>query len=303
MSSSNLLLVVFAAMGVLSASAAEIPLIPGEDAAPEKLPVRADDTAKIIKRWSFDASLEGWDTEKMEEYKPWSKAESIAPGFRNSGGAMKTTIPGTWNTLGPFVPVEYPGTGTHVTFAYKTTGGKGIVAQGRVLELKKQLHGTAPTFTDGVWMVQTLDAEIWSPWSGSELGKGRNFAMLMIYAEAANPKAEFLLDDVVLWNGKDTTPPDRIRNATAKVDLNAGEVVLEWGAPVDNIAVAKFEIHRAISPDFTPNAKTLVGTTSEVIFRDGTLNNFGTYYYKFVAEDAATNVSEPSRALKVDVTE
>ena len=303
MSSNKSLLLLSALSSALAGIAAELPLIPGEDAAPEKLSVRADDSAKILKRWSFDESMEGWDSEKMEEYKPWSKSELAAPGFRNSANLLRTTIPGTWNTLGPFVSIEYPGAGTRVTFAYKTSAGKGIVAQGRVLEIKKQLHGKAPTFSDGQWTVQTLETETWSPWSGNELGKNHTFATLMIYAEAVNPKTEFLLDDAVLWTGKDTTAPDKVRRATGSVDLDAGDVVLQWSAPADNIAVAKFEVHRSISSEFTPDARTLIGTTAETTYRDGSLNNFGTYYYKLIAEDAAGNPSEASRTLKVDVSE
>jgi len=302
MSLNNLLPLAIACVAFRLA-AAELPFIAGEEAAPEKLSARADDSAKVIKRWNFDESLEGWDSEKMEEYKPWSKCEPSAPGLRNSAHALKTTIPGTWNTLGPFIAVEYPGSGTHVTFAYKTTGAKGIIAQGRITEIKKQLHGTSPAFRDGEWTVQTLEPETWSPWSGNELGKDRTFATLMIYAEATSPRTELLLDDVVIWSGKDTTPPDRVRRGAAEVDLKAGDVVLQWVAPADHIAIAKFEIHRSISAEFTPNAKTLIGSTAESHFRDGGLNNFGTYYYKFVAEDAAANASEASQALKVDVNE
>lgn len=301
MNSNKLALLLCAAVPLLL-RAEELPLLEGEKAE-ASVPVHPDDSAKVLKRFSFDAGTEGWNSEQDEAYKPWSKCESSPDGFRGSAGALKTTIPNQWGSLGPFVAFEYPGAGTHVTVAYKTTKCKGIACQGKVTAIKKQLHGAAPSFSDGVWTVDSFETEKWAPWSGGELGKDHTFSTLMVYAESADPHSEYLLDDVVIWSGKDTTPPDKVRRASGSVELDAGNVVLKWKAPDDNIAVAKFEIHRSISPNFTPSAKTLIGTTADTIYRDGALNNFGTYYYRIVAEDASGNSAEASLPLKVDVKE
>ena len=290
-------------LAALALRAEEISLIEGEKPADAKPTVREGDSSKILKAYTFEESTEGWNSEQDEAYKPWSKCEHAAPGFRGSSGALKTTIPNQWGSLGPFISVEYAGNGTHITVAYRTKGCQSLTCQGKVTAIKKQLHGAAPTFKDGEWTVESFETAIWAPWSGAEAGKDSQFSTLMVYAGSKDGRSEFLLDDVVLWDGKDISPPDKVRRATARVDLNSGKVELKWAVPVDNIAVAKFEIHRSLSPNFTASAENLIGTTSDNTYRDGSLNNFGVYYYRFVAEDASGNLSETSLPLKVEVKE
>ena len=270
----------------------------------ETPPVRADDTAKVLYRCAFEQGAAGWDSEKDEQYKPWSVCEHVKEGFRGSAGALKITVPNVWGSLGAFIALEYPGSGTKVTIAYKTAGCSAITGQGNAAALKKQLHGSAPGFTDGRWMIQTFEVEKWTPWSGNETGRGQQFSTLMLYADCVKGAAsQLLLGYIVVWQGRDTTPPERVGGGQAAVDRAAGEVALNWAVPWDNVAVVKFEIHRGITPDFQPTVKTLLGATAEISFRDGSLNNFGTYYYKLVAEDAAGNTSPPSEPIKVTVTD
>jgi hypothetical protein len=299
---SNKALLLALLLSAISLRAEDVPLIDGEKEADAAAPVHADDSAKVLKRFNFDAGMEGWNTEQDEEYKPWSKAEPTPGGFRGTG-ALKITGISHWGSLGAFIALEFPGATTHVTFAYRTTNCHSLIGQGKVAAIKKQLHGSPASFTDKAWRVETLEPEKWAPWSGNELGKAHTFSTIMLYSETKNPTCELLLDDVILWSGKDTTPPDKVRHAAGSVDLAAGEVVLRWSAPTDNIAVAKFDIHRSISPGFTPSAETLIGSTCDTAFRDGGLNNFGTYYYRLVAEDEAGNTAEPSLPLKIEVKE
>jgi hypothetical protein len=297
-------MVLLVLIGVLATTADAGEVATLDDGPAKAVLVPAEDTATLVYRCDFEDGVAGWNSEQDEKYKPWCVTEPVKEGFRGSKGALKTTVPSQWNTLGPFVKVEYAGKDTKVTCAYRTRGCKGLIGQGEVPAKKKKLHGSAPGFRDGRWMVHTLNVENWVPWSGGEIGRNEQFSTLMIYAEAIKDTAsELVLDDVLIWQGQDKTPPDRVRKASGSVDLTAGEVVLAWDAPPDNIVTAKFEIHRGIKADFTPSAHTLLGTTSETSWRDGTLNNFGSYYYKFVAEDAAGNRSEVSGALKVVIAE
>jgi hypothetical protein len=278
-------------------------LADGDPVAPPKA---AGDTAVTLHRWDFDADAGGWQPEQDAEYQPWSSCARVEGGFLGSKGALRTTGVNHWGSVGSLVTCAYPGTDTKITWAYRAHGCRDITAQGRVPAAKKQLHGTATTFRPDAWTVDTLQVERWNHWDGGDLvGKGHDFATLMIFASAAKAadSVELLIDDVVVWQGSDRTPPDRVRSAAAVIDQASGDVVLSWRPPTDNVAVARIAVHRSILGDSTPDSGNRIGEISDVRFRDGGIANFGAYFYRFVAIDASGNEAEASMPLRIAVLE
>ncbi|WP_084285447.1 LamG-like jellyroll fold domain-containing protein [Solirubrobacter soli] len=91
----------------------------------------------------------------------------------------------------------------------------------------------------------------------------------------------------------DTVAPSAPTNLTAAGAT--GKVTLNWSASTDNVAVTKYDIHRSTTAGFTPGSSTLVATVNAATLSYvDSGRSPGTYYYKVVAEDAASNTSTPS---------
>jgi hypothetical protein len=89
----------------------------------------------------------------------------------------------------------------------------------------------------------------------------------------------------------DTTPPTAPSGLTASGSL--GTVHLAWTASGDDLGVVRYNLHRSTTPDFVPDASTVVAQPTGTSFTDSGLVP-ATYYYRVTAEDAAGNVSAPS---------
>ena len=91
------------------------------------------------------------------------------------------------------------------------------------------------------------------------------------------------------------TIPTGVSGSTAGDD-----VTLEWTASSDDVAVARYEIHRGSASGFTATDENRIGQSTTTSYTD--LNRpAGTVYYRVVAVDAAGNASAPSQAAQVVV--
>ena len=97
----------------------------------------------------------------------------------------------------------------------------------------------------------------------------------------------------------DTTPPSTPTNLAATG--GAGQANLTWTAATDNVAVSRYNLHRATSPGFTPTAGNRIAQPTGTSYTDTGLAA-GTYYYKLTAEDAAANISPASNEATATVT-
>jgi hypothetical protein len=107
----------------------------------------------------------------------------------------------------------------------------------------------------------------------------------------------------VVYSGDDRTPPEIPVITAGAVDWTAGAIALRWNTPADNVGVARFHVYRSVDPAFTPSAATRLGTTCDARFIDTTVGNFGLMQYRVVAEDYEGNLSAPSAAFAVRVSE
>ncbi len=73
-----------------------------------------------------------------------------------------------------------------------------------------------------------------------------------------------------------------------------------WNASSDNVGVTGYDVYRSTTSGFTPDGSTKVGTTATTSFSDPSLPS-GTYYYRVIAFDAASNRSSASTQAAVAV--
>ncbi len=97
----------------------------------------------------------------------------------------------------------------------------------------------------------------------------------------------------------DTTAPSTPTNLAASG--GAGQTSLTWTAATDNVAVSRYNLHRATSPAFTPTAGNRIAQPTGTSYTDIGLAA-GTYYYKLTAEDAAANISPASNEATATVS-
>ncbi|MFI6505444.1 LamG-like jellyroll fold domain-containing protein [Nonomuraea typhae] len=76
---------------------------------------------------------------------------------------------------------------------------------------------------------------------------------------------------------------------------------LTWTASTDNVGVSGYSIHRSATPQFTPSAANVVGSSTTTTFTDAGLAA-GTYHYRVRASDAAGNLSPSSNEVSATVT-
>ena len=97
----------------------------------------------------------------------------------------------------------------------------------------------------------------------------------------------------------DVTAPSAPGTLTASA--GAGSAGLAWGAANDNVAVARYNVHRSTTAGFTPSAANRIAQVTTLNYSDAGLAA-GTYYYRVTAEDAAGNVGAASNQASVTVS-
>ena len=79
-----------------------------------------------------------------------------------------------------------------------------------------------------------------------------------------------------------------------------GKATLTWGAASDNVAVARYNVHRGTTAGFTPSTANRIAQPTGTNYTDTAAA--GTYFYKVTAEDAAGNVGPVSNEASATIT-
>jgi hypothetical protein len=169
----------------------------------------------------------------------------------------------TWNTrpaVGAAVLGRLPG-GTAAATSYDVTLNRDGLAPRLGTSVSLAMLGTG---TDGLWLTSRESGTV-----------------------AARP--QLVLQFVP--GSDDSTAPTPPTGLTATVV--SSDVSLSWTAASDDVAVTRYDVHRSAVSGFTPNALTLVGTSSTTAYADPT-RPAGRGYYRIVARDAGGNSSPPS---------
>jgi hypothetical protein len=97
----------------------------------------------------------------------------------------------------------------------------------------------------------------------------------------------------------DTQPPTAPTNLVATGSI--GQVSLTWTASTDDGGVAHYNVHRSATPAFTPTvANRVAQVTTGTSYADPVAA--GTWYYRVVAEDGASNPSPSSNEASATAT-
>ena len=96
----------------------------------------------------------------------------------------------------------------------------------------------------------------------------------------------------------DITPPGAPTGLQATGAL--GSASLSWTAATDNVAVARYNVHRSTVAGFVPGVSNRIGQPTGTSYTDTVAA--GTYFYRVTAEDAAGNVGAASNEASATVT-
>lgn len=86
------------------------------------------------------------------------------------------------------------------------------------------------------------------------------------------------------------------------VTVSGATATLSWTASSDNVGVAGYSVHRAATADFVAGATNKIANVAAIGYADSNLAA-GTYYYKVIALDSASNASSASEAASAVVTD
>lgn len=132
---------------------------------------------------------------------------------------------------------------------------------------------------------------------GQHFGDGRNDGIVRFYTAdrgAVNRVYEYT------WSGSvaDSQPPTAPGNLSASV--GTASVNLSWSAATDNVGVARYNVYRSPTENFTPSAANRIAQPAGTTYAN-TGVTAGTYHYKVAAEDGNGNVGPPSEEVVATV--
>jgi fibronectin type 3 domain-containing protein len=168
---------------------------------------------------------------------------------------------------------------THIATTFDGTALKLFVNGVQASQLL--VTGSIPTSTGALRIGGNT---VWGEWFQGDIDEVRVY-------DRVRSAAEITADMNTSISSPDATPPSAPGTLTATGGL--GQVGLSWGAATDNVVVARYNLHRATTPGFTPSAANRIAQPTGTSYTDSGLAA-GTYYYKVTAEDQAGNVGPES---------
>ena len=121
-----------------------------------------------------------------------------------------------------------------------------------------------------------------------------DYAGLLFHGHEDGPTAEMRIDKLVIYRGRDTTPPGAPTALRANPAATDGSVELAWQEPSDNTFAVVYSIHRKSST----GGWEKVGESLRPAFRDQP-GSSGAFTYRVTAADYENNLSPPSTEVAV----
>jgi hypothetical protein len=155
-------------------------------------------------------------------------------------------------------------------------------------------RGTTSGFTaDGTSKVGTTAG---TTFNDPAVATGTVFYKVIAFDAASNRSDPSAASDPVVVPDVDApTTPTGLAVTASGTTANA-----VWNAATDNVGVTGYDVYRSTTSGFTADVSTKVGTTATTSFSDPSLAP-GTYYYRVIAFDAASNRSAASAQAAVAV--
>jgi fibronectin type 3 domain-containing protein len=197
----------------------------------------------------------------------------------------------TGDASAPSVPASLTASGSLSSVALNWTASTDNVAVVRYNVHRATTPGFAPTVSNRIAQP--------SGTGHSDVGLAAGTYYYLVTAEDAAGNVSSASSEASAAVTGDVSPP------TAPASLNAGGgtsgTSLSWSAASDNVAVARYNVHRSTTSGFTPTAQNRIAQPTGTTYPDAPLA-IGTYYYRVTAEDAAGNVGPASGEASAVVT-
>ncbi|MEV3978275.1 LamG-like jellyroll fold domain-containing protein [Nonomuraea sp. NPDC049758] len=240
-----------------------------------------------LEAWVRPTSVTGWRTVLMKEF-----GADLDWALMASGGSGPAAFVHTFAGTNAQAPGNLPlNTWSHVAATYEGS------------RLRLYVNGSE---VGGTSMYGNLRTGTGPLRIGGNSGSGEHFSGLIdevrVYDRALTP-AQITTDmntPVGPQGPPDTTPPTAPGPLTATGGPGSAQLV--WTPATDNVGVTGYTVHRSTTAGFTPSGANQVGSTAGPAFVDSGVAP-GTYYYRVVAFDAASNTGPPSNEVSAVVTQ
>lgn len=246
-----------------------------------------NDDVTIYHKIDFDKGMQGFYGSK--------KVRQILVDDATSGKALKTVCKAKWS--GPALNFNIKGS-ENLKMAFWAKGNNFPVASINVYD-KKANDNTTPygyrILPDKKWtpVLYYLDRFRYNSKSSGYVKKNTAYAGVRFYGpQPKGQEVSIILDNFVLYRGKDKQPPEKVAKLKAKATQNS--VLLNWNVARDNVSTMVYIISRAIEGQkFVKIAETF-----QPRYLDKSAGR-EIYYYRVLACDFENNLGPWSDAVKV----
>ena len=249
------------------------------------------------KVFTFEDGTQGFEPDNEQVKVELSNEKSF------DGKTRPLCISGAGEYVGASNPIKMKDNDTRIIVIYYAEGFTGdLIVQSSCVPMKKNTHAFIKPTKQGEWAVGEVRLSTFSDWGSKVAPAKSDFQRVQIYGNPEKGKtAKLFLARVAIIDGEDRTAPEAPAGLTSAIKDLAVEIA--WPPAKDNVVTARYEVFRGMKPDFEAKPENRVGEVSTLAFRDETLSNFGTYYYRVLPIDAAGNRGPASPAVKIDVAE
>ncbi len=216
-------------------------------------------------------------------------AEDAAGNISTASGESSAVVTG--DTTPPTPPANLVATGSLSSVALTWSASSDNVGVLRYNVHRSTTDGFTPSAANRVGQPSSA--------SFTDTGLAAGTYYYRVTAEDAAGNLSALSSQATAAVTGDTSPPTAPASLTATP--GSGTASLAWPAATDNVAVARYNVHRSTTNGFTPSAANRIAQPTATSYSDTGLAP-GTYYYRVTAEDAAGNVGAASPQASALVT-
>lgn len=231
----------------------------------------------------------------MEGFYGAGKVQQVLTEDAVSGKALKTTCKGRFS--GPACKINVSGA-KGLKLAFLAKGINYQAARLNVYDAKAGDNTTSYAYRllpNETWVpvVYYLDRFRYNSASSGYVNQDTQYKEIRFFGpESVGSEAGILLDNLVVYRGTDTLPPEKIRDVRAEANDEA--IVLTWEPAADNVAPMLYVIARARDS----NKFGKVAETHQNFFIDRTAGK-GHYRYRVLACDFENNLSVWSDSVEI----
>ena len=210
-----------------------------------------------------------------------------------SGRSLHVAKGGSGGSIGASLPLQIKGSsGLRIAFAVRGRGMQTLAVN--VFDQRHQDNTTPASparIADDDWHAVVFAAEDFhynADPPDRKIDRETDFASLLFHGREAGGTAEFWIDKLAVYRGRDERLPDAPTAVRSQPDAD-GSVLLTWEEPADDTFAIVYSVHRKSGA----GAWTKIGESLRPSYRDRPPSP-ETQAYRITAADYENNVSPPS---------